>query len=66
MLGEDFKRILTNHSFTLENVNARAPFESLNKDISNNLEDARSLLERFSASPNMENSIDAEVIEILK
>jgi hypothetical protein len=64
VLGEDFKRILTNHSFTLENVNARAPFESLNKDISSNLEDARSLLERFSASPNVANSMQKTINKI--
>ena len=64
VLGDDFKRVLTDYSFNLENVNARARFDSLNKDISDNLSNARSLLERFSASPNIENSIQKTINKI--
>ena len=48
--GDELKRILSDTAFNIENVNARTPFNSLSKDISDMASDATRILSRYSAS----------------
>jgi len=62
--GNELKRILTDYSFNLEKVSERAPFDSLNKDISDRIVDAADMLRRFSSRDIFAKNIDTTIEKI--